>query len=254
MRGRPPEVSISVVSHGQAGLVGLLLGDLSLHVQTAIEVLLTVNVPELLLFDPARLPFPIRVRRNERPRGFGANHNAAFRESHGRHFCVLNPDIRVERDPFGPLIECLRDPRTGVVAPLIFDPAGRIEDHVRSFPTPWTILHKALFGGGLDHATGTEYPDWVAGMFMLFPRGVFEELGGFDEGYFLYYEDVDLCARLAATGRRVRVCQGASAVHAARRESRRSPRYMRWHLSSMLRFFLRSRALRQRSRGTRGDA
>ncbi|HET7766017.1 MAG TPA: glycosyltransferase family 2 protein [Burkholderiales bacterium] len=234
------------MSHGQGELVALLLGDLSLRIRTAIEILLTVNVPETLPFDPARFAFPVRVMRNERPRGFGANHNAAFRESLGRYFCVLNPDIRVERDPFGPLIECLRDPRTGVVAPLIFDPAGRIEDNVRSFPTPWTILHKVLFGGGLDHATGAEYPDWVAGMFMLFPHEVFEELGGFDEGYFLYYEDVDLCARLAAAGRRVRVCQDASAVHAARRESRRSPRHMRWHLSSMLRFFLRSRGIRQR--------
>lgn len=241
-------VSVSVVSHRQGELVGALLGDLAARVRTPIEVLLTVNVPEPLPFDPARSGVPLRILSNTRQKGFGANHNAAFKESRGRHFCVLNPDIRLERDPFPALIDCLSDPRTGVVAPVIRNPAGQIEDHVRSFPTPWTIAHKALFGGGLDHAIGTEYPDWVGGMFMLFPREVFEEVGGFDEGYFLYYEDVDLCARLAAGGRRVRVCHAAGAIHAARRESRRSLRYMRWHLSSMLRFFLRYPALKRRAK------
>jgi GT2 family glycosyltransferase len=245
-------VSVSVVSHRQGELVAALLGDLAARVGTPIEVLLTVNVPETLPFDPARFNIPVRVLSNARQRGFGANHNAAFRQARGRYFCVLNPDIRLEGDPFPSLVDCLNDPRTGVVAPVIRNPAGQIEDHVRSFPTPWTILHKALFGGGLDHAIGTEYPDWVGGMFMLFSREVFEQVGGFDEGYFLYYEDVDLCARLAAEGRRVRVCHAVSAIHAARRESRHSLRYMRWHLSSMLRFFLRHAALKRRARSVQG--
>lgn len=241
-------VSVSVVSHGQGDLVATLLGDFAAKVRTPIEFLLTVNIPETLPFDPVRLDFPLRILTNTRPKGFGANHNAAFWESRGRYFCVLNPDIRLEHDPFPALVDCLKEPRTGVVAPVIRDPVGRLEDHVRSFPTPWTILHKALFGRGLDDAIGTEYPDWVAGMFMLFPREVFDEIGGFDERYFLYYEDVDLCARLAAGGRRVRVCHAVSAIHAARRESRRSLRYMRWHLSSMLRFFLRRAALNRRTK------
>jgi N-acetylglucosaminyl-diphospho-decaprenol L-rhamnosyltransferase len=240
-----PLVSVSIVSHGQGDLVAALVEDLA-KIATPIEILLTVNIPETLPFDPARFETPIRVLANPRRKGFGANHNAAFLATAAPYFCVLNPDIRLDRDPFPALIECLGDQRTGVAAPLILDPAGRIEDHVRSFPTPWTILHKALLGGGLDHATGAEYPDWVAGMFMLFPREVFDEIGGFDEDYFLYYEDVDLCARLAAAGRRVRVCRDASAVHAARRESRHSLRYMRWHLASMLRFFVRHRAIKRR--------
>jgi len=244
-------VSVSVVSHRQGELVAALLGDLAAKVRTPFEVLLTINVPETLPFDPARSGLALRVLTNTRQKGFGANHNDAFRESRGRHFCVLNPDIRLERDPFPALIDCLNDRSVGVVAPVIRDPAGGVEDNVRSFPTPWTILHKAMFGGGLDHAIGSEYPDWVAGMFMLFPRDVFDRIGGFDERYFLYYEDVDLCARLAAEGRKVRVCHAVSATHAARRESRRSLRYMRWHLSSMLRFFLRHPALKRRARPAR---
>jgi GT2 family glycosyltransferase len=231
-------VSVSVVSHRQADLVEVLLHDFAVHVKTQVEILLTVNVPEALPLEPDRMGLPLRVLVNAEPKGFAANHNAAFRETRGNYFCVLNPDIRLEHDPFPALIRCLSDPQVGVAAPVIRNPAGLIEDHAREFPTPWTILRKALFGGNLDHAIGAEHPEWVAGMFMVFPRNVFEEIGGFDEGYFLYYEDVDLCARLALSGRRVKVCSEAGAIHAARRESRRSFRYLRWHLSSMLRFFL----------------
>jgi N-acetylglucosaminyl-diphospho-decaprenol L-rhamnosyltransferase len=63
-------------------------------------------------------------------------------------------------------------------------------------------------------------------------------LHGFDERYFLYYEDVDLCGRLCLAGLRVVVCPDSQVVHHAQRSSRRSLKYLRWHLASMLRFFL----------------
>ena len=121
--------------------------------------------------------------------------------------------------------------------------SGVIEDSARKFPTPFKILCKA-FGGcrGSDYAIKDEtiFPDWVGGMFMLFRREVFEELGGFDEGYFLYYEDVDLCARLRLRGYKVALCPVAKVVHHAQRSSHRNFRYLKWHLASMIRFFCSS--------------
>jgi GT2 family glycosyltransferase len=75
-------------------------------------------------------------------------------------------------------------------------------------------------------------------MFMLFRSAAFRKVGGFDERYFLYYEDVDLCARLRRAGYDIRVEAAVRVVHDARRDSRRSVRYMAWHLSSILRYFL----------------
>jgi hypothetical protein len=91
-------------------------------------------------------------------------------------------------------------------------------------------------------------PDWVAGMFMLFPRDVFLKIGGFDERYFLYYEDVDLCARLTLADYKILLCSTVSVIHDARRSSHKNLRYMRLHSTSMLRFFLSDvyRQLRQR--------
>ena len=92
---------------------------------------------------------------------------------------------------------------------------------------------RKLFGltAGLDYRIDgvTLSPDWVAGMFMLFRKDVYAELAGFDERYFLYYEDVDLCWRLRKRGLDVRLVPTVSATHDARRQSRRSVRHLRWH-------------------------
>ena len=73
-------------------------------------------------------------------------------------------------------------------------------------------------------------------MFMVFRTGVFKELGGFDERYFLYYEDVDLCLRLRHAGYEVILLPQVSAIHDARRQSHRNLRYLVIHASSLLRF------------------
>jgi GT2 family glycosyltransferase len=154
---------------------------------------------------------------------------------------VLNPDVRLESDPFPALTRALADERVGVAAPVVLAPGGEIEDSARRYPTPLSVAKKAFARRpALDYAVGQQpfSPDWVGGMFMLFRREVFERAGGFDERYFLYYEDVDLCRRLAALGYRVELVPAARVVHHARRRSHgRDLRHALWHLASMLRYF-----------------
>lgn len=220
-------------------MVTSLLTDLATHCGSSVNVILTLNIPESLLIGASTYPFQISVIRNEAPKGFGANHNAAFKQCRSAYFCVLNPDIHFDENPFPRLINELRNPKVGLVAPRILNINGNIEDSARRFPTPLIILRK-LFGlnSELDYMIEKETlsPDWVAGMFMLFRKDVYAELTGFDERYFLYYEDVDLCRRLRKRGYDARLLPCVSAVHDARRESRRSLRHLRWHLASMLRF------------------
>jgi hypothetical protein len=229
-----PELLISIVSHRQGALAARLLEDLQRLPSTlGAEIVLTLNVPE---------PVPdfgrIRVVRNAAPRGFGANHNAAFRAFPSRKFCVLNPDLRLPADPFAALLPLVGG-ADALAAPAIVNERGAIEDSARRLPTPFSILRKAFFDAGLDYQyrDALLYPEWVAGMFLLFDSDAFRGAGGFDERYFLYYEDVDLCCRLRLAGRRVVVDPRVRVVHDARRTSHRDPRYLRWHLQSMLRFF-----------------
>lgn len=232
-------VSVSIVSHRQGPLVKHLLSDLHAHCATPLEVVLTVNVEETLPFDAAQFGFPVKIITNASAKGFAANHNAALRHAGAEYFCVLNPDIRLERDPFPALFAQLADPKIGVAGPLILSPSGEIEDSARRFPTLFTILKKTILRRcGLDYEiTGVPlFPDWIAGMFMVFRVGVFKASGGFDERYFLYYEDVDLCMRLRHAGYEVVLLPQISAIHDARRQSHRNLRYLVIHGSSLLRF------------------
>lgn len=237
-------VSVSVVSHGQIDLVTMLLKDIQQHCQgDSIEVILTQNFAELLPFDPSDFFFPVKIIRNSKTRGFSANHNYAFNVARGDYFCVINPDIRLDINPFVTLLKCFDDPHIGVVAPLVLGPSGEVEDSTRMFPTPKKILKKVFSRiQERDYPLGQNHtnPDWVGGMFMLFRRAVFEKLDGFDERYYLYYEDVDICARLKLASYRAVLCPTSPIVHHARRNSHRSVKYLRWHLGSMLRFFTSS--------------
>jgi GT2 family glycosyltransferase len=240
-------LSVSIVSHGQGALVSGLLEDLGRCTEVPFEVILTINVPEPWAVSHEQYPFPLKVLSNTKRQGFGANHNAAFAHAKGEYFCILNPDIRLSGNPFPQLLGNFQGPKVGAVAPLIVSPEGRIEDHARRFPTPLSLLRKLITPTGVpdyDAAQGIFSPDWVAGMFVVFRREAFAAVAGFDEAYFLYYEDVDLCARLRQLGWDIVVDPSASAVHDARRESHRNPRYLLWHLQSMGRFLLRRMARR----------
>lgn len=235
-------ITVSIVSHGQSALVEQLLADLGrLGMSMVTEVLVTLNLPEDITFKPDDYSFPVRVLKNTAARGFGANHNAAFRQSRGEWFCVMNPDIRLINNPFPILIEEGAHGSAGMIAPMVVTPGGVVEDSMRRFPTLLSLAAKlsgygdgryAFIAGGETFAA-----DWVAGMFMLFRSDSYKQVGGFDEGFFLYYEDVDICARLWKSGRSVLACPSAGVIHDARRSSRRNLRYMKWHVSSLVRYF-----------------
>jgi GT2 family glycosyltransferase len=234
---------VSVVSHRQARLVNRFLEDLGRHCRTSIALVLTQNVDEPDSFATDGVRVPIEVIVNTAPKGFGANHNAAFTRCRTPFFCVANPDIRLGSDPFPELLDALADGRSGVAGPLVRAPDGGIEDSARRFPTPGILLRKVFSDRrSPDYPTdrGTIAVDWVAGMFMLFRCEAFATVGGFDERYFLYYEDADICRRLRGAGRSVVYVPGGEVVHDARRGSRRDPRLALHHAASAWRFMRRS--------------
>lgn len=231
-------VSVSVVSHRQGALVNDLLEDVARYCPTN-DLFLTCNVPEQVSIHGTGLKTLHRFD-NANAKGFGANHNEAFKHCNTPFFCVANPDVRLLNDPFQELLASMDDPQVGLVAPRVIDPSGNVEDSARYFPTPINLVAKMLHVDEGRYPVAGEAPiavDWVAGMFMFFRAEAFRDIGGFDDGFFLYYEDVDICARLWKAGWKVMLHPGVSVVHAAQRASRKNPRYMAWHLSSMARYF-----------------
>jgi GT2 family glycosyltransferase len=216
-----------------------LLGDLERLRPAGLSVFVTENVADPVSLALEGLHLSVKVFANAAPRGFGANHNAAFVHCATPVYCVVNPDIRLERDPFPPLVEALSSSEVGVVGPLVRNPAGAVEDSARKFPTVGSLCRKLV-----DRKAGPDYPaagspmpvDWVAGMFMAFRSDAFQAIGGFDERFFLYYEDVDLCRRLRTRGLSTVFHPGVSVIHDARRASRRDPRLMAIHAASAIRY------------------
>lgn len=228
------DVTLSVVSHGQEELVSGLLTDVKRDL-SGTPVVLTHNLPAQTPSMDVSL-----CLQNEEPKGFGANHNAAFRHSVTPFFGVVNPDIRLTSNPLPSLIKCFEDPRVGLVAPRVVDSNGNTEDSARHFPTISNLVAKAILGrrGVYDSLDGQPLQvDWVAGMFMIFRAEAFSEIGGFDDEFFLYYEDVDICARLWQAGWKVVLDPGVSVIHDGQRSSHRDLKYTRMHAKSMMRYF-----------------
>jgi N-acetylglucosaminyl-diphospho-decaprenol L-rhamnosyltransferase len=242
-------ICISVVSHGQVGIAAQLLRSLALVAPGLVRQLIyTRNIPEAEL-PPVELDgVEVVVIENPHPRGFGENHNAAFARCSQTFFCVVNPDILLQSDPFGPLLRCLEDPELGLVAPVVTTPSLTVENTARALYTPVELIRQKLS----PHNRAAE-ADWLAGMFLMFRSDAYREIGGFDEGYFLYIEDVDICTRLRLAGWRLAQCQRCSVIHDARKQSHRSLKYTSWHIAGMLRYwstpsFWRYRALLRRRR------
>lgn len=233
---------LSLVSHRQASLANHFLRDLE-RTHEVTELVVTENVPDTGLVLPNHLP--VRRLQNPSPMGFAGNHNQAFEGCDQSFFCVANPDIRLLSNPFPGLLAAMQDPGVGLVAPLVLCPAGDPEDNARRFPTPWNLGRKLLGGDdGRYHLQPSQTlapqpVEWVAGMFLLFRSEAFRDVGGFDAKFHLYYEDVDICARLWKSGWKVMCDPGVTVVHEAQRASRRNPRYMSWHAASMARYFFK---------------
>jgi GT2 family glycosyltransferase len=234
-----PAITVSVVSHRQNELASQFLRDLDAHCSGRVIVLVTLNAADPIELAVPSGAMPVDIIVNKHPKGFGANHNAAFLRCHTPFFCVANPDIRLPADPFPTMLSSLGDERVGVAGPLVRNSAGDIEDSARRFPTFATLLGKVV-----SSRSGPDYPadrgaievDWVGGMFMLFRSEAFRALNGFDERYFLYYEDVDLCRRMHRQARTVIYNPMSQVIHDAQRGSRRNPRLAKHHLASLVRY------------------
>ncbi|MDR1647311.1 MAG: glycosyltransferase [Zoogloeaceae bacterium] len=199
------------------------------------RVFLTLNRPEVTCFPETGT---LTLIHNSHQKGFGDNHNAAFRKNTLPFFCVLNPDVTLIDNPFPALLEALKTPEIGVAAPQIFSPQGKVEDNARHFPTFTRLLRQVLRRNTAQVSEGDApwFPDWVAGMFMLFRSEIYANMKGFDPDYYLYYEDVDLCLRLRRLGWKSALVPTARAIHDARRASHYNLRHFTWHLASMIRY------------------
>jgi N-acetylglucosaminyl-diphospho-decaprenol L-rhamnosyltransferase len=188
--------------------------------------------------------------------GFGTGINRGVDRTTGDYLLLLNPDTVVEPGTVKALVEALdRDPGLAVVGPRIENLDGTLYPSVRRFPDMVVALGHAFVGLvwptnpftrryrmlDLDHDRPAADVDWVSGACMLVRRAAFDAVSGFDEAYFMYVEDVDLCWRLGQAGWRIGYEPGGRVVHALGGSSRLMPyRMITEHHRSLLRFASKS--------------
>jgi GT2 family glycosyltransferase len=228
-----PAVTVSIVSHGQLELVRPLLEQLDRFSRAlTAKVVLTQNIAEPDLLAGTQWSFEIERIENAVPLGFGANHNQAFDRCSTPWFLVLNPDIRFDSDVLAPLI-AQAAPDSGLLTPRILEPGKSEPEQHRAIITPLEILRRKR----PDYVLPT-VPDWIPGLFMLFRSEAYRQVGGFDERFFMYGEDFDICARTRLAGWKLQVAEDLMALHDAQRASRTSLRHLYWHVTSLLKVWL----------------
>jgi N-acetylglucosaminyl-diphospho-decaprenol L-rhamnosyltransferase len=193
----------------------------------------------------------VRVIENERPVGFAANANRGIAETTAPYVVVCNPDTEAGADAVAVLRGFAElHPRAGIVGPELRHPDGTLNPSRRRFPTVGgtivrrTPLRRVLGGTQRAHYGLDEQPDepvqadWLLGGFLLLRREMLEELGGFDEGFRLYGEDIDLAYRAGKAGWERWYVPQAKVVHAhqAVTDRRLLTRRTWWHWRGIARF------------------
>jgi N-acetylglucosaminyl-diphospho-decaprenol L-rhamnosyltransferase len=248
-------LSFSVISHGHGPLLHRLLSQMNAQPRLAgARVVVTLNLAGEAFDASPYDTLDLRVVRNSVPKGFGANHNAAFAHCDAFWFGILNPDlVLVDEEPFTAMLARVADSDAasaggagavgaGLIAPRVVAADLAPEDSVRANLTPWSLVRRAMghrepLRVRSDSRRGKPF-FWVAGMCLLARAEAYRGIGGFDERFFLYCEDYDLCARLYNAGWAIRLDERARIIHEAQRDSRRTGRHLRMHLSSLAKVWL----------------
>jgi N-acetylglucosaminyl-diphospho-decaprenol L-rhamnosyltransferase len=186
---------------------------------------------------------PATIIRGETNSGFAVALDTAFRAARGDYVLVLNPDAALEAGAVSRLCEELdRDPGVVAAGPRLIGRDGEPElTSSRRLPTLWSAL---LYGAGLGplvagtradpytyprsaYAVARDVPA-LSGAAMLIRRSSLAAAGGVDTRCFMYFEDIDICARLGEHGGRIRYCPDAVAVHVGADSSPRAPQLEAW--------------------------
>ena len=178
--------------------------------------------------DAVREGFPqVRVVEEEN-RGLAAGWNRGIAETDAEHVLILNADAWLVEDALARLVDAADcHPRAAAVGPRLQNGDGTLQRSVRGYPTLWRLateylyLRKlapgsralnAFYGAGFDHESEREV-EWVMGACFLLRRGAYDEVGPFDERYFLFSEEVDWMRRAADAGWGVVFTPAARCVH-----------------------------------------
>jgi GT2 family glycosyltransferase len=250
------DLSILIVTYNSAGQIGACLASLPPALEgLQAEVIVVDNASSDGTAAAVRRRFP-HVAVIERPvnGGFAAGINAGLAASAGRYVAWINPDTEVVEGRFADAVAWLdAHPSVGIAGLRMIDQAGRVEPSARGFPGfhsalghryslltrvwPGNPFSKRYLRTGEDR-DGVAAADWVSGAALVHRRALAEQLGGLDEQFFMYCEDVDFCYRAAKAGSAARYLPAVTLRHEIGASSRAvKPAMIRARHESLWRYY-----------------
>lgn len=248
---------LSIVSHGHYDLIASnqCLKQIGLKPDVRIIIKDNIGQPELALFCDEN---KISYMKSNGTKGFGENNNEVHKylvlneiiEPEG-WFLLVNPDVVIELDYFNMLANYLLSADHHFYTPNLFRREGYCEhdNSLRHFPKVRDIVN-AFFIKPVNRPYNKEsledgaIIDWASGAFLCVRSDKFESVGGFDQDYFMYFEDVDLCRRLKQIDIDLRFLKSVKAIHTGQHANRKifSIHFL-WYLRSLIRFLFFKRKI-----------
>jgi N-acetylglucosaminyl-diphospho-decaprenol L-rhamnosyltransferase len=253
-------VSVVVVNHNSGDGLATFLA--SLATEDLSEVVVVDNASSDGSADDLKTDLELRVVSTGANLGYGSGANRGIAATDAELVLISNPDVTLRPGALVPLAEALRsDPTLAIVGPTILNEDGTRYPSARHFPSPAVAVLHALLGTlapnnpfsrryrmeDADHGApamgGSEAVDWVSGACFMARREALDELGGFDESYFMYVEDLDLCWRAHRAGWGVAYVPASVVTHHQGLSTARRPyRMLLAHHRSAFHFAVRTTA------------
>lgn len=203
------------------------------------EIIIVDNASDDGSVELIKQRFPsCKLISNNENLGFGKANNQALKIATGKYFLLINPDSIVSEDTFDKMIIFFeKNPWAGLAGCKILNPDGTLQLACRrSYPGPWTSFCKVtglsnLFPGSKIFArynltyldeNKTYEVDAISGSFMMMKKEVYDKVGGFDEEFFMYGEDLDLCYRIKSAGYKVFYVHSTQVIHYKGESTKRS--------------------------------
>ena len=216
------DLDVVIVTYNSARVIGDLLDSIPAAVDgltyetVVVDNGSTDETPKLLAArDDCQVIYSVNT-------GYASGINRGIRAGKSAEaILVLNPDVRLQEKSVLPLVAALSTPHAGIIVPQVRSPSGTLERSLRREPSPlraiglnWTGM--PIFSEYLGNASEYEMPrkvDWALGAVMLMSKDCYEALGGWDESFFLYSEETDLCLRARDVGFLTLYEPGSVVVH-----------------------------------------